>query len=91
MPYASNANKRVVRGVLRAFDASNVSQELWESEDTGDQDDRLGQFAKNVPPVVANGKVYMAVFHAETVREADEVHSKLTGGDQPALVIYGLK
>jgi len=91
MPYASNANKRVVRGVLRAFDASDVSRQLWESEDTGNQNDRLGQFAKYCPPVVANGKVYIAVFQAEMVREADEFHSKLTGGDQPALVIYGLK
>jgi hypothetical protein len=91
MPFAENANKAVVRGVLRAFNAMDVSQQLWDSESTGVPSDRLGQFAKNNPPVVANGKVYMATFHAESIRTADGVHTKLAGGDQPALVIYGLK
>jgi hypothetical protein len=91
MPYAEDANHRVVRGVLRAFDASNVSRQLWESEDTGNPNDRLGRFAKYCPPVVANGKVYMTTFQAEIVPSASGVHMKDTGGDQPALVIYGLK
>jgi hypothetical protein len=91
VPYANDANKAVVRGVLRAFDASNVSQQLWESENTGNQNDRLGQFAKYCPPVVANGKVYMATFQAETVDRNTMVHMKDTAGDQPALAIYGLK
>lgn len=91
MPYAEDANRMVVRGVLRAFDASDVSRpQLWDSENTGNQSDRLGQFAKYCPPTVANGKVYVAVFQAEMI-DTDVVHSKRMGGDQPALVIYGLK
>lgn len=89
MPYAANANHIVVRGILRAFDASDVSKgEIWDSENTGNDNDRLGQFAKFCPPVVANGKVYVATFQQETVL-ANNKHVKTEGGDQPALVIYG--
>jgi hypothetical protein len=90
MPYGANANRQVVRGVLRAFDASDVSRpQLWDSESTGRAHDSLGQFAKYVPPTVANGKVYVAVFQQETVLPTG-VHVKPAVGDQPALVIYGL-
>ena len=91
MPYSANANRAVVRGVLRAFDASDVSKpQLWDSENTGNPNDRLGQFAKFCPPTVANGKVYVAAFQEETIR-ADGVHRKRADGDQPALAIYGSK
>jgi hypothetical protein len=90
MPFGENANHVVVRGILRAFDASDVSKpELWDSESTGRQNDRLGQFAKYCPPVVANGRVYVATFQQETVLSTN-AHIKTVGGDQPALVIYGL-
>ena len=91
MPFAASANHAVVRGVLRAFDASDISGgELWDSEATGDDNDRLGQFAKFCPPTIANGKVYVATFQEETVTQ-DGVHHKAANGDQPALVIYGLR
>jgi len=91
MPYASNANHAVVRGVLRALDASDVSKaELWDSENTGNTNDRLGQFAKFCPPTIANGKVYVGTFQQETIGH-DGVHRPSLGGDQPALAIYGLK
>lgn len=90
MPYSANANRQVVRGVLRAFDASDVSKpQLWDSESTGRTNDSLGQFAKYVPPTVANGKVYVPAFQQETVLPTG-VHVKPAVGDQPALVIYGL-
>ncbi len=89
MPFAANANHMVVRGILRAFDASDVSKgEIWDSESTGNDNDRLGQFAKFCPPTVANGKVYVATFQQETVL-ANNKHVKTDGGDQPSLVIYG--
>ena len=91
MPYAENANRNVVRGVLRAFDASDVSKgQLWSSEDEGMPTDSLGMFAKFCPPTVANGKVYVATFQQERVDD-NSVNRKMLGGDQPALVIYGLK
>src|SRR5262249_357922 len=53
MPYAANGNHAVVRGVLRAFDAADVSKgELWDSENTGNDFDRLGQHAKFCPPTI---------------------------------------
>jgi len=93
MPLQANANHFVVRGVLRAFDASDISKrELWDSESTGNANDSLGQFAKFNPPIVANGKVYVAAFQQETIL-ANGVHMNAQGQgvDQPALVIYGLR
>jgi hypothetical protein len=93
MPLRANANHLVQRGVLRAFNASDVSQpELWDSEGTGNTSDSLGQFAKFNPPIVANGKVYVATFQQEAIL-ANGVHVKAQGAgvDQPALAIYGLR
>ena len=45
-------------GTLRAFRASNVSQEIYNS-DMNSARDALGDFTKFAPPVVANGKVYV--------------------------------
>jgi hypothetical protein len=60
MPLAEDAETAVVDGVLRAFDATDLSLELWNSE--RNCGDRVGSFAKWVPPTVANGKVYLATF-----------------------------
>jgi len=46
-------------GALYAFDANNVSTALWNST-TNPARDILGNFAKFVPPLVANGRVYVA-------------------------------
>jgi hypothetical protein len=48
-----------VHGRLYAFDATNVSKELWDSGQDAARDD-FGNFAKFVPPTVVNGKVYVA-------------------------------
>ncbi len=50
-----------VPGGVYAFDAADVSRLLWSSEQNT-QRDRLGNFAKFCPPVVANGHLYMATF-----------------------------
>ena len=92
MPFREDANHEVVAGILRAFDASDVSKnQLWSSEESGNPNDSLGLFAKNNPPVVANGKVYVAAFQQERVDNNTRQHVKAPGGLQPALVIYGLK
>ena len=54
---ATSASTAVVPGILRAFNASNVATELWNSE--MNQADQFGNLAKFVVPVVANGKVYL--------------------------------
>lgn len=78
IPIRGDANVATVPGILRAFDASNIQNELWNSEQESERD-RLGMFAKFCPPVVANGKVYMATF-AEPGKPAA----------RNKLVVYGL-
>src|ERR1700683_1011171 len=50
-----------VAGVLRAFDANNLTTELWDSQMNDARDD-VGLWAKFSPATVANGKVYLASF-----------------------------
>jgi hypothetical protein len=45
-------------GVVRAYDATNVAKELWNSEQNPGRD-ALGQFSKWGQPVIANGKVFV--------------------------------
>ena len=52
-------NNPPVPGALYAFDADNVAKELWNSTMNSARD-TFGNFAKFVPPLVANGKVYVA-------------------------------
>lgn len=66
-PTDDDGMNKTVRGTLRAFDARDLNFELWNSDKNPDGDDRLGDFAKFCPPVVANGKVYMATFSRELV------------------------
>ena len=54
-------NNPPVPGTLHAFDAVDVSNELWNSTMNASRDS-FGRFAKFVPPLVANGKVYVATW-----------------------------
>ena len=56
---AGDANHTPQPGILRAYDASNVTRELWNSQQNAARD-ALGNFSKFTPPTVANGKVYVA-------------------------------
>lgn len=65
-PFDANANWVTVPGILQAFDATDVSKELWSSKQNAARDD-LGKFAKFNCPTVANGKVYLATFSNKLV------------------------
>jgi hypothetical protein len=62
-----NAINKIVRGYLQAFDPSpgrNAQlMELWNSEDN--PNDAIEWFAKESPPTIANGKVFVAEFPAK--------------------------
>ena len=55
---SGNAFSQTTPGALYAFDAGNVTTQLWNSNMNGG--DSLGNYAKFVPPLVANGRVYVA-------------------------------
>ncbi|MBV9864997.1 MAG: fibronectin type III domain-containing protein, partial [Abitibacteriaceae bacterium] len=65
-PFSGDANTGTRPGILRAFDAANVSHELWNSKQNATRDD-FGNFAKFCTPTVANGRVYLATFSNQLV------------------------
>ncbi len=65
MPIDESADGAVVPGILRALNAETL-EEIWNSQDVPARDS-VGTFAKFVPPLVVNGKVYMATFNNAVV------------------------
>jgi len=58
-----DAQQAVCNGILRAVNANDVTQELWNSKLNAS--DAVGKYAKFVCPTVANGKVYLATFSGQ--------------------------
>jgi len=56
-----DANVTAQPGILRAFDGSDLTHELWDSEQNSTRDG-VGYYAKFNPPTIANGKVYLGSF-----------------------------
>jgi len=69
IPVAGDANGGVNPGVLRAFDADNLSTELWNSNQNQARDDS-GNWPKFSPPTVVNGRVYLASFPSDGMADA---------------------
>lgn len=61
VPFDDDAVHKTVAGELHAYDATDLTKELWNSYQNQPRDD-YGNLAKYCPPVVANGRVYMATF-----------------------------
>jgi len=61
MPITKSANNAVVPGVMRAFDAADVTRELWNSEANAERDG-LTNYAKFNPVTVYNGRVHVPTF-----------------------------
>ncbi|MES1209941.1 MAG: hypothetical protein ABUS79_28730, partial [Pseudomonadota bacterium] len=61
VPLVGDAWHATATGALYAFDAADLTKaSLWNSNLNAA--DNLGTFAKYSPPIVANGKVYVATF-----------------------------
>ena len=58
-----DAEHTVSPGILRAFDASNITKELWNNN--SNPADYAGNYAKFASPTIANGKVYLATFSGQ--------------------------
>ena len=63
-PYDANANWDTVPGIIRAYDAADLTHELWNSRMNLGRDNS-GMFAKFCPPTVVNGKVYAPTFSGQ--------------------------
>jgi hypothetical protein len=59
-PLSGISNPGPVPGILYALDATTLTK-LWDSQLNASRDS-VGDYAKFVPPTVANGKVYLATF-----------------------------
>ena len=65
--YAINTDAGSVAGpgILRAFDANDITKELWNSGENSN--DSPGNFAKFSAPTIVNGHVYLATFSNQVV------------------------
>jgi len=63
---SGDAESFVTPGILRAFDASDVSHELWNNRQNAARDS-AGTYAKFSSPTIANGHVYLPTFSHRVV------------------------
>jgi hypothetical protein len=65
-PRSGDAESFVSPGILRAFDANDVTRELWNNQQNAARDG-AGNYAKFSPPTIANGHVYLPTFSNKVV------------------------
>ncbi len=63
---SGDAEHDVSQGVLRAFDANDVTRQLWSSLQNPARDG-VGNYAKFASPTIANGRVYLPTFSNQVV------------------------
>ncbi|HEY7500412.1 MAG TPA: PA14 domain-containing protein [Vicinamibacterales bacterium] len=66
MSRSGDANHTSQPGIVRAYDASNVTRELWNSQQNAGRDG-VGLFSKFSPPTIADGKVFVATLSSKLV------------------------
>jgi hypothetical protein len=64
--YTGDAEHDVSPGILRAFDASDITKELWNNRQNAARDG-AGSYAKFASPTIANGHVYLPTFSRQVV------------------------
>ena len=86
---------RGVKGMLMAFDAQNVSHELWRSQQANpalDTADSFGLVARFAAPTIANGKVFVGTAgDSEPLRWYGTTSSPTQFPQSYYLAVYGLK
>jgi hypothetical protein len=65
-PFSGDAESFTTPGILRAFDAMDVTRELWNNRQNASRD-AAGNYAKFSSPTVANGHVYLPTFSNKVV------------------------
>src|SRR5262249_32630731 len=92
VPLDGDANQqRGVKGIVLALDAHDVSRTLWTSEQDA-QRDGLGLFAKFTPPLVTDGKVFVATYGHDEPRRTYPPGNSPTGFPKNYYVaVYGLQ
>jgi len=78
---SGDANHATTSGLIRAFDADDVSRELWDSQQNAGRDS-CNNYSKYSYPVIANGKVYLSSF-GTAARDSGQV---CVYGDFPTAV-----
>jgi len=63
---SGDAEHDVSQGVLRAFDANDITRQLWSSLQNSARDG-VGNYAKFASPTIANGRVYLPTFSNQVV------------------------
>jgi len=63
---SGDAEHAVSPGILRAFDANDISKELWNNRQNSARD-AAGNYAKFASPTIANGRVYLPTFSNRVV------------------------
>ena len=66
-PTRADANRLTVAGILQAYRADDIRHPIYSSNHDPRGIDDLGDFAKFCPPVIANGRVYVATFSQQLV------------------------
>jgi hypothetical protein len=71
-------------GILHAYDADDIHDELWNSLENPARDD-CNNYSKMAPPTIANGKVYLASFGTKNIGSGQFcVYGLLPNGSPPA-------
>jgi hypothetical protein len=65
-PSSGDAESFVTPGILRAFDANDVTRELWNNQQNAARDG-AGNYAKFSAPTIADGHVYLPTFSNRVV------------------------
>lgn len=64
--FTGDAQSEVTPGILRAFDANDITKELWNNRQNVTRDG-AGNYAKFSAPTIANGHVYLPTFSRQVV------------------------